>query len=266
VARAGSSTKPPVATDPLPSGAAQAAVNAVDAQATGGVDYGVAVLDRATGTETLGKAGSAQFYCASVLKLFLIADLLHQQEQGAITLSQRDNDDIGLALTRSDDSAMDALWENYDGPSAIDALIGLAHLRDTQVPADINRTGEWGETLISARDVLAVYSYVLTQLNATDRNLVIGDLNNADPTGYQGFDQAFGLLGPTRDGATKAKQGWMSYQHRIMLHTTGILDGRNQVVVAILSARPGPLGAYQPAEQQLNAATAAMVRAMKQNA
>ncbi len=268
MARAGSGAKPPgaVDTDPLPPGAAQAAVNAVDAQAAGGVEYGVAVLDRATGTETLGKAGSAQFYCASVLKLFLVTDLLHQQEQGAITLSQTDNDEIRLALTESDDAAMDALWESYDGPSAINALIGLAHLHDTQVPANINRTGEWGETLISARDVLAVYSYVLTQLNATDRNLVIGDLNSAAPTGYQGFGQAFGLLGPTRDGATKAKQGWMSYQHRIMLHTTGILDSKNQVVVAILSARPGPLGAFQPAEQQLNAATAALVSALNENA
>lgn len=262
---AGAGPKPPGPStdDPLSPGAARAAVNAVDAQAAGGVEFGVAVLDRATGAETLGKAGSARFYCASVLKLFLVADLLHQQEQGTITLDQRDDGDITQALTRSDDAAMDALWENYDGPAAIGALIGLAHLRDTQVPADINKTGEWGETVISARDVLAVYEYVLTQLNASDRNLIIGDLNNAEPIGYQGFDQAFGLLGPTRDGATKAKQGWMSYQHQIMLHTTGILDGKNQLVVAILSARPGPIGAYQSAEQQLNAATAALVRALR---
>ncbi len=264
LATASSGAKPsgsPV-NDPLAPGAARAAVNAVDAQATGGVEFGVAVLDRATGAETLGKAGSAQFYCASVLKLFLVTDLLHQQEQGTITLDRGDNDEIKQALTRSNDAAMDALWEDYDGPAAIRALIGLAHLRDTAVPANINKTGEWGETLISARDVLAVYQYVLTQLNATDRNLVVGDLNDADPIGYQGFNQAFGLLGPTRDGATKAKQGWMSYQHQIMLHTTGILDARNQIVVAILSARPGSLGTYQPAEQQLDTATAAMVTAL----
>jgi hypothetical protein len=130
------------------------------------------------------------------------------------------------------------------------------------VPANINKTGEWGETLISAHDVLAVYQYVSTQLNANDRNLVIGDLNRADPVGYQNFDQAFGLLGPTRNGATKAKQGWMSDQHKIMLHTTGILDSKNQIVVAILSERAGSLGAYQPAEQQIDDATAALINAL----
>lgn len=264
VARASSGAKPAGSpgSDPLASGAAQAAVNAVDAQDGDGVQFGVGILDRATGAETLGKAGSAQFYCASVLKLFLITDLLHQREQGTITLDADDDDDIRLALTESNDAAMDSLWENYDGPAAITALIGLAHLRDTQVPANINKTGQWGETLISARDVLAVYQYVLTQLNATDRNLVVGDLNNANPVGYQNFDQAFGLLGPTRAGGTKAKQGWMSYQHQVMLHTTGILDSKNQIVVAILSARPGPLGDYQPAEQQLDNATAALVKSL----
>lgn len=54
----------------------------------------------------------------------------------------------------------------------------------------------------------------------------------------------------------------MSYQHNIMLHTTGILDGKNQIVVVILSVRPGATGAYQPAEQQLNRATAGVVRAL----
>ncbi|HEX4226899.1 MAG TPA: hypothetical protein VHZ97_31335 [Pseudonocardiaceae bacterium] len=265
LARSGSGTTPPAAAtggDPLPAGAAQAAVNAVDAQDGNGVQFGVAILDRATGTETLGKAGSAQFYCASVLKLFLITDLLHQQEQGTITLRQGDDDDIRLALTESNDAAMDSLWEDYDGPAAINALIDLARLQDTQVPANINKTGEWGETLISARDVLAVYQYVLTQLTPNDRNLIIGDLNNANPVGYQNFDQAFGLLGPTRNGATKAKQGWMSYQHQIMLHTTGVLDSKNQIVVAILSARPGPLDGYQPAEQQLDNATSAIVKTL----
>jgi CubicO group peptidase (beta-lactamase class C family) len=264
VARASSGSKPSGSadSDPLAPGAAQTAVDAADAVDGNGVQFGVGILDLATGAETLGKAGSARFYCASVLKLFLITDLLHQQEQGTITLDADDDDDIRLVLTESNDAAMDSLWESYDGPAAINALVGLAHLQDTQVPADIDKTGEWGETLISARDVLAVYQYVLTQLNATDRNLVVGDLNNANPVGYQNFDQAFGLLGPTRNGGTKAKQGWMSYQHQVMLHTTGILDGKNQIVVAILSARPGTLGDYQLAEQQLDKATAALVKSL----
>jgi hypothetical protein len=54
----------------------------------------------------------------------------------------------------------------------------------------------------------------------------------------------------------------MSDQHKIMLHTTGILDSKNQIVVAILSERAGSLGAYQPAEQQIDDATAALINAL----
>jgi hypothetical protein len=252
-------TTTPAAPDPLAPGAAQAAVAAVDAQDTGSLKFGVAVLDRASGQETDGADAAAQFDCASVLKLFLITDVLHQAEQGAVTVGPAALDQIHRALTISDDSAMNALWGEYHGADAIQQLIGLAGLRDTVVtPAA--RGGFWGGVLISARDVLAVYQYVLTSLSPADRDLVISTLNNAQAVGYQGFDQGFGLLGPTRTASTKAKQGWMGYQHLTMLHSTGVLDSGNQVLVAILSSRAG--GGYATARTQLNSAATALVKAL----
>jgi hypothetical protein len=262
----GSSTADPTTTpagpaDPLAPGAAQAAVAAVDAQDSGTLSFGVAVLDRAGGQETDGANAHAQFYCASVLKLFLITDVLHQREQGAVTISPAAADQITRALEISDDSAMDALWGEYHGAAAITQLIGLAGLQDTVVtPAA--QGGFWGGVLISAHDVLAVYSYVLTQLTPADRDLVVGDLNNAKAIGYQGFDQGFGLLGPTRTASTKAKQGWSSYQKKVMMHSTGILDSNNLVLVAILSSRAAGSGGYPAAHSQLNAAAAALVKAL----
>jgi hypothetical protein len=260
------SAKPTKPADPLPPGAAQAAVDAVTAQAGNGVRFGAAVLDRTTGSEA-GSDSTSQFYCASVLKLFLITDLLHQREEGAISLSSSDLTDIHLALTISDDASMNSLWEDFDGPQAINQLIPLAHLKDTEVTSAAEG-GLWGGVLISARDVASVYQYVLTKLDTSDRNLILDDLNAAKATGYQGFNQAFGLLGPTRNGSTKAKQGWMNWHGEVMLHTTGILDGNDKVVVAILSERSGSGtdAEFEQARQEVDRATQALVKTLGPNA
>ena len=236
---------PAVSTTPSPTpipddpAAAPAAVNAIDALGTSRVQFGVAILDRNTGTLTLGQEGGTQFYSVSVIKLFLVVDILHNVETGQDTLTDDDVDLIQRALSRSDDNAMDALWEDFDGPDAINQLISLAHLSDTQLPSDLS---QWGETLISPRDVTAVYQYALTQLSTADQDLVMTALGNAADTGADGFDQAFGLLNPPRPATVKAKQGWMIYGSQMMLHSTGVLGSRDQYVVAVLSEQRTSIG------------------------
>jgi hypothetical protein len=259
--RSTSSTTPPTTaptTQPLSPAALTAAVDAVDATDTSTVHFGVAILNRATGQETLGAEGSTQFYCASVLKLFVVTDLLHEQEIGALKLTSQDMNYVTRALELSDDNAMDALWEIFGGPKAVTQMIALAHLQDTKLPSDLS---QWGETLISPRDVLSVYEYVFSSLDPTDRDLVVGDLNHAAPDGADGFDQSFGLLGPTRTGNTKAKQGWMEFKSMIMLHTTGVLDSHNEYIVALLSRQPESSG-YPAGRAHVDAATAAMLTAL----
>ena len=247
------------ATPPPPDPAA--AVRDAEATAPGDEKIGVAVLDRVTGKETDGTNAHATFPCASVLKLFLITDLFHQQEQGTITLSATDLTEINSALTISNDAAMNTLWSKYHGQTAIQQLIGLAKLPDAQIPPTV-ATGKWGGVLISPSDVLAVYQYLLTKLTAADRDLIVGALNQANPVGYAGFNQAFGLLDPTtRTASTKAKQGWSDWQGQTVLNSTGILDSRNNVVVAVLSSRAGhgTDAQYDAARQELDAATSALV-------
>ena len=259
-------TPPPTTTspadgDPLASGAAAAGIQAAEATAASREQLGVAVLDRAGGKEIDGTDASATFPCASVLKLFLITYLFHEQEQGALTLSQTDLTEIHSALTISDDSAMNALWVKYHGAASISQLISIAHLPDARMTA-IAQSGKWGGVLISARDVLAVYEYVLTKLTTADRDLIINNLNNANPVGYQGWNQAFGLLNPTtRTSTTKAKQGWSGWFGQTVLHTTGIVDGQDKVVVAILSSRPGAGSdaQFDVARQQVDDATTALL-------
>jgi CubicO group peptidase (beta-lactamase class C family) len=258
----------PADADPIGSGTAAGAVQAAEATAVSGEKLGVAVLDRVSGKETDGTAADTTFPCASVLKLFLITDLFHQQEQGTIKLSSTDLTEINSALTISDDSAMDALWVKYHGATAITQLIGIAHLPDAQLTS-IAQSGKWGGVLISARDVLTVYEYVLTKLTPADRDLIINTLNKANPVGYQGWNQAFGLLNPvTRTSTTKAKQGWSGWYGQTVLHTTGILDGQDDVVVAILSSRPGTGSdaQFDVARQQVDDATTALIKHLGPNA
>jgi hypothetical protein len=223
----------PVANPGQTATTALAAANAAGA-AHPGVSVGVAVMDQTDGAVTTGATGATPFESASVVKLFTIVDLLHSAESGAIQLSPQDDDDISRALRLSDDDAMDDLWEEYGGTATVTDMVGLAHLQDTTPPSDPD---EWGETVISPRDVLAVYRYALTSLNPADQKTITDDLSQASDTGADGFDQAFGLLEPPRPAGTEAKQGWMS-DGDLYLHTTGIPAAGSRWIVAVETRQP----------------------------
>lgn len=216
-----------------------AAIDKVDAQLPAGIEIGVAVQDRTTGKVFAGKYADQQFYAASVVKLFLITEILTQREAGQAQVSATDVSLMQRALSASDDNAMDALWEQFDGPALISDLISALDLTETTAPTD---TAQWGETLISARDTITVYDYVLTRLDTADRELILDALAAATPSGADGFDQSFGLLDRSLTPAAKAKQGWMSYGPEYLLHTTGLLGSDNRYVVAVLTSQPAAAG------------------------
>ncbi|HEX5116604.1 MAG TPA: hypothetical protein VFW65_15515 [Pseudonocardiaceae bacterium] len=253
-----SSTPPPTSTTPADNPAlAKQAVKEVDALQVSGVQYGVAILDRNTGTLTTGAEGDVGFFSASVVKLFVVVDILHRVEQGRLTLSSTDENNIKRALELSDDNAMDALWVKYNGPALVTEMISLAGLHDTVL--DKADPGEWGETEISARDVTAVWEYALTHLSTAHTSLVVSDTHSAANNGADGFDQAFGLLEPPRPSTVKAKQGWMIAGSEMILNTTGVLGARNQYVVAILTKQSASIG-YPQGRANVNKASVQVLK------
>lgn len=187
----------------LSAAAVSAATRAVDGYATGtDATIAVAVRDTAHGQESVGAAGAEPIYSASVSKLYTVVSILHRVDTGEITLSGDDRDDIEAALSSSDDNAMNALWERFGGPESIEQTIGLAGLTGSAPPDD---PSQWGETVISARDVVAVYDYVLTGLSPASRATVLDALGAATREGADGFDQAFGLLDPEQGGGAEAQ-------------------------------------------------------------
>ncbi|HEX3649993.1 MAG TPA: hypothetical protein VHV49_16315, partial [Pseudonocardiaceae bacterium] len=254
------STPPPTSTTPKDDpNLAVAAVKEVDSLKVGGVQYGIAILDRDTGTLTTGDEGDAGFFSASVVKLFVVVAILHKVEQNEINLSSAAQQDIKRALELSDDQAMDSLWVKYNGPALVTEMIKLAGLHDTVL--DTADPGEWGETKISARDVTAVWQYALTKLSETDTSLVVSYTHDAANNGADGFYQAFGLLEPPRPATVKAKQGWMIAGSTMILNTTGVLGVRDQYVVAILTKQSASIG-YPQGRANVNRAGQLVLKAL----
>jgi hypothetical protein len=107
------------------------------------------------------------------------------------------------------------------------------------------RTGQWGEVEVTASDYATLWKYVLDELPAADRELLLSDLAAAPSTAKDGFDQAFGLLSPDiRDGyRTFAKQGWMCcFSGQYYLHSAGTVGPEKRFVVVMLSRQPRTRG------------------------
>jgi hypothetical protein len=217
------------------------AVDAVDAldRASTGSEFGAAVLDRTTGQVAVGDDGATPFYAASVVKLYTVVDILNRVDTGAVTLTSADRTNIKRALSLSDDNAMDALWERFGGPATVQRTIDLVGLQDSAPPKD---PSQWGEALISARDVVAVYDYVLKSMSPTSRDMIMNALDTAQDTGADGFNQAFGLLDPPRQAGVAAKQGWMWIGSEFDLHTTGLVGPDQRYAVAVLTKNPANRG------------------------
>ncbi len=219
----------------------------------------VAVADLATGEFATGASGTDPMYSASLVKIVLAVDVLQRRRSG-LAVGPEDLALIRRALGPSDDQAMNLLWTRFDGPSAVSRVARQLGLTATRPPAD---PSQWGESLVSARDMVVLYQHVLTRMPDWERELIMGTLATAPPTAADGFDQAFGLPAAAPDPAVAAKQGWMCCpDERINLHSTGLLGERGRFVVALLSSQPVGRG-YDGARETVTAAADAVRDALR---
>jgi hypothetical protein len=237
--------------------AVRSAVRAVDAIADeAGVWIGVAVLDRVTGEIAIGAEGAKPIAAASLTKLYTVIDVLTRAGAGQIALTDADRRSILRALTASDDGAMNALWNRFGGSATVAGAVAVAGLQDSRPPSD---PSQWGEAVVSARDLVALYDYVLTRMKPADRDLVTGALTASPDVAADGFRQDFGLLAPPRRPGVAAKQGWMWWGPTFYLHSAGALGPDGRYVVAIAStSRSSAVG-----RATVNRATAAATLALR---
>ena len=229
---------------------AQQAVDAGDATVTrNGVDVGIAVLDRRTGTLATNDAGASLFNSASLSKVLTAVGLLTDPEETTETERRL----IRAALGPSDDEAMNSLYTRSGGSSGITRVIERLGLQDTTVSDDAS---QWGEVQLSPRDMTSVLRFVVDGLAPADRDLVLASMSAAPARATDGFDQAFGLLDPARRGPAAAKQGWLCcLDDSVDLHSAGFPDEAGRYVVAIFSQQPF---GYPAARQVVDDASAAV--------
>jgi hypothetical protein len=250
--------EPRVPSPVVPPVAAHQVVAAAEAAAGPGMTFGVAVLDVHTGELSVGRGGERAFMSASLSKLIVAVDVLDRHRAQGRLLDPVDLDLIGRALSGSDDGAMNVLWGKHDGAGAIGRVAGRLGLT-ARLPPDATRM--WGDTEVTAADMVSIYRHVLVDMAPGDGAVIIGALSTVSAVATDGFGQHYGLLHEGASPRRYAKQAWVPYSPAgYLLHSAGVAyDGRtgHAYAIALLSIQPHT--DEQTARDRLSAIAAAAV-------
>jgi hypothetical protein len=197
-----------------------------------GASVGLEVYDRDEPGPVLESDPDRQFPSASVVKLLIALDALNRS--GA-SPPQDLRDRIQQMLSNSDDNIASALWEANGGPAIVTRTAGLLGLTGTQPPED---PGQWGNTAITASDMVTTYRYISDKLPDPGRSLILDALTNAHQQAADGSDQYFGIPDGLPGVPRAIKQGWMNDSDATILHTTGLVGDHSRYVVVLLTSTP----------------------------
>lgn len=213
-----------------------------------GTTLGAVVYDRTTGRSPFAYNAGRSFRSASLVKLLIAIDV---RERGA-----DDREQVSRMLRMSDDELASMFWMREGGPALVtrtSAELGLTGVRPPEVP------GQWGETVVTPRDVVAVYRYIL-RLPTADRELIVTSLGQAPRVAADGFDQYFGIPDGL-DAQWAVKQGWGNNDRTMVLHSTGLAGPGFRYVVVLLTEHPLGSG-WQTCARSVTAAAGALRRAL----
>jgi hypothetical protein len=256
----------PTSTTPTPA-ASPLAVERSPVVAPPGINAGIAVFDRQTGTFIEQLNATRRFRSASLVKLLIALDYLWSRGPD-YALSEADRGRFELMLRGSDDNAATYFWQRSGGEQVVQRMITRLSLQNTAPPSAVGLKG-WGSTTLSAADIVRIYQYILDTSPAAVRDIVMGNLRRSTPCGTDRFHQAFGIPSAV-DGPWAAKQGWFGFgdvpanpctaQSSVLavpvtgpvirgaaptgvmngevLHTTGTVGDSDRLIVAVLTQYP----------------------------
>lgn len=185
----------------------------------------------------------------SVVKILIALDALERGE---------DPDTVNEMLSRSDDDLASELWARGGGPAIVEAQARRMGLSETAAPDD---PGRWGDTLMSAMDIVTAYEYVETAVPPEHAEVVLAALEDITDVAADGFDQRFGLA--ALDEGAKVKQGWACCLPDRALNTTGIVGPDERFTVVVLGSWPEKVP-YEEARVHLDAATSAALAPLEE--
>ena len=207
---------------------------------------GAVVFDRTTGATPLAYNADRSFRSASLVKLLIAIDAL---ENGA---DAEDREQVARMLRMSDDDIASLFWVQDGGPRMVArtaAELGLTGVSPPEV------SGRWGEVVVTPRDIVTIYRYVLS-MPPDDSALIVDSLGQAPRVAADGFDQHFGIPDGMR-AQWAIKQGWGNNDETMVLHSTGLVGPRFRYVVVLLTEHPLGSG-WARSAQSVTAAAAAL--------
>ncbi|MFJ7210746.1 hypothetical protein [Amycolatopsis sp. NPDC098790] len=205
----------------------------------GSGEVSAVVFDRQLGKTTVSLHADRGYTSASLVKLLIALAVL---ERGGPVA------DVQRMLSRSDDDLASRFWSAYGGPAIVTGWAKRIGLTGTRAPAD---PGRWGDTRITAKDVVKIYQYVLAHGPAA----IMAALRAATERGSDGFRQYFGIPDAAGGRAWAVKQGWSCCRPTRMLHTSGVVG---DYIVVVLSEHPASVD-YATASKRVTAVVSALL-------
>ncbi|MFD5243558.1 hypothetical protein ACFWIW_03410 [Amycolatopsis sp. NPDC058340] len=222
--------EPVVSPAPSSSAAPGTPPKSVDTQAIAdlvpGGQVSVVVYDRTTGKNTVSLKPERSYTSASLVKLLIALEAL---QAGAPPST------VQRMLSVSDDDIASRLWTVHGGPRIVTrwaAKIGLAGTRPPEDP------GRWGDTRITAADVVKIYRYLLDQAGDGPRTTIMRALSGATENGSDGVRQYFGIPDAVGSLPWSIKQGWACCRGSRILHSSGAVGENDRYLVAVLTSQP----------------------------
>ncbi len=225
--------QPPITTDPSPPDQVAAAEEAKQAMhaVLPNAQIGFQVFDRQTDRVLTSHNADQQFASMSVVKLLIALDAL--AAGNGIAPDDATQQKLHQMLAYSDDEIASQLWSANGGPAIVTRMVGLLGLAGTQPP---QVPGQWGDTLITPRDVVAMYRFITDQLPSPHRNLVLSALAVTPQIAADGFDQYFGIPRAMPSATWAIKQGWGTSGSRAVMNSTGVVGPDSRYIVVVLAS------------------------------
>jgi hypothetical protein len=195
-----------------------------------GAKVGSEVLDLTAGKTLLDTGSDQAFRADSLVKLLIAVDLLDRGFIGAAKPSPR----VTRMLAYSDDVIASQLWESGGRVAILDRSVKKLGLTGTEPPAD---SGRWGDTTMTAADVVRVYQHILA-LPGRDRDFLLRPLRDAPELSADGFDQHYGIPAGLDELPWAIKQGWAAGRGSVEAHTTGLVGAGDRYLVVLLAGYP----------------------------
>jgi hypothetical protein len=203
---------------------------------------GFEVFDRATGSVLTSQHADWQVPSMSVVKLLIALDVLARNNGAPPDPDMQQQ--LHQMLANSDDEIADSLWTAGGGPAIVSRMANLLGLTGTRAPDD---PGQWGDTLITAQDMVTVYRYITDKLPKSGQDLILGALSDTPKIAADDFNQYFGIPDGLPNISWAIKQGWGTSGSQAVMNSTGLVGPDWRYVVIVLAAAPADSYATLPA-------------------